>query len=79
MINYERDLDLSRASNPPYIPVLRQLSKMEYEELLIRVYEDTYVLTQAESQDDYQCGKHIFFIVRRNSNNYVIYIDDNYE
>lgn len=79
MINYERDLDLTRTSNLPYIPVLRQLTKMEYEELLMRVYEDSYTLTQAETQDDFQCGKYLFFIVRRNNANYVIYIDDNYD
>lgn len=53
------------------------LTKMEYEELLIRLEDDYYVPTELELNAIFYSGKDSFFIARRNNINYLIYIDDN--
>lgn len=53
------------------------LSKFEYEELLIRLENDSYVPTELELNAIFYAGSHAFFIARRNNINYLIYIDEN--
>lgn len=57
------------------IPVLHQLTQNAYDVLCARIFDDSYEPTPEELRDDYQIDHKIFFIVRRQSANYLVYID----
>lgn len=52
------------------------LNKLAYQELLIRLEDDCYIPTEEEFTNDFACGKHTFFIVRRHNINYIIYYEE---
>lgn len=55
-----------------------ELSETEYMSLLCRLDDEKYVPTEEELTTNYQHGNYLFFVVRRNNFNHIVYYD-NYE